>query len=300
MKKKFSKKKKSSRSNDSSAAVSRQPISSVFKFSHHSIALAIRPATGSKARVVRGGPPSAGQSHGARVISVGELVFSDPSSRNSFRVETARELAKFLPQIVKTCDVLVFRAEGRVFCSGGNLKDHLAQGVAVSRAANREIAAALSLLSSLPIPSLAVVEGDALGGGVELLSAFDVVLAAPHVVLGFWQRRLGVTFGWGGGARLARRLGSAALVSRLALEARALTAGEALRVGLIDGVHAPWSLRREAMAEALRLASLPRASVTAMKSMRLVSSSEARVEQRAFEKLWFGPSHRAYLETRRR
>lgn len=261
-----------------SAAKNKKPsVKSVFHFTHHALALGVG---------------------GDRVVTVGELVFNDSGSRNSLRVEAARELARYLPQIEKTCDALLFRAEGRVFCSGGNLKDHIDQGAAKGKAANREITAALGKLSALGIPTIAVVEGDVYGGGLELLSAFDAVMAAPHVLFGFWQRRLGVTFGWGGGARLARRMSSAALLGRLALEARAITASEALDAGLVDRVCPAWSLRHEALSEALRLASLPKSSVAAMKNLRSVPTVESNREQRDFEKLWFGPVHRAFLASR--
>lgn len=250
--------------------------SSVFQFSHHAVAFG---------------------ANASRTVTIGELIFSDPSSRNSLKLESARELSKFLPQIEKSCDALIFRSEGRVFCSGGNLKDHLAQGASGGKAANREIAAALSSLSTLKIPTIAMIEGDALGGGLELLSAFDVVMSAPHVLFGFWQRRLGLSFGWGGGARLARRLGSPARLATLALESRALTATEARDAGLVDRINPTWSLRSEVLAEALRLASLPRVSVAAMKALRAVPRAEALIEQRSFEKLWFGETHRQRLES---
>lgn len=252
---------------------------SVFHFSHHTIAVS---------------QVSGAIGLGDRSVTVGEIVFYDESSRNSFKLETSRELLKMLPQIEKTCDAMLFRSEGRVFCSGGNLKDHLTLGAAKGKLANREITKCLSYLNALTIPTIALVQGDAFGGGLELLSAFDVVMAVPEAVFGLWQRRMGLSFGWGGGARLMR-LTSPAQLTRLSLESKPLTASEAKAAGFVDHIEAPWNARTGAIALALRLASLPKVSVTTMKNLKSVPTADARREQQAFEKLWFGPAHKARL-----
>jgi len=259
--------------------------SKVFEFSFHSVVLSHSPNLATNRSFDR-----------SKSVRIGELIFSDDATRNSLSLATAKELAKYIPKIEETCDVLIFRNEGRVFCSGGNLKDQLEQGASRSKVANRFITTTLHRLSELKIPTIAMVQGDVYGGGIEWLSTFDVVFTEPQVIFGFWQRRLGLTFGWGGGARLVRRLGSSATVSRLALEARALDSREALDLGLIDRVVTKRRLREAVFAEALRLASLPGVSVTALKSLRAVPLIEARREQRVFEKLWFGPDHKARLE----
>lgn len=235
---------------------------------------------------------------GDREATIASVVFHDPESRNSFRLETARDFAKLLVKIEKTCDALLFESQGRVFCSGGNLSDHKKQGAVRGRAANREITKVLSSLNELKIPTVALVDGDALGGGVELLSAFDVVIASPHILLGFWQRRLGLSFGWGGGARLSKRL-SAARLSRAGLEARALTAHEAREIGLVDIVTARHAGRATAEAELMRLVSWPEPAVSAFKAYKKTSAAESRAERGLFEKLWFGVAHRAFLAKRR-
>lgn len=230
---------------------------------------------------------------GGREFCVLEAVFSNADSRNALSLEAARELNALLKQ-ARTCDALLVRAEGRVFCAGGNIKDHIAMGKAASLKGNREIAAACESLSKLAIPTIAVVEGDVLGGGVEFLSCFDIVLATPHVAIGFWQRRLGLVYGWGGGARLERRLGRHA-VSRLAIQASAMTGREAYEMGLVDRVVAPWQIREEGLAELIRVAVLPKEPVGAFKanSQRLTANPESRA---GFEKLWFGNEHQGRMK----
>jgi enoyl-CoA hydratase/carnithine racemase len=223
-----------------------------------------------------------------REICVIEAVFSNPDSRNALSLSAARELSKLVKN-AGGCDGLLVRAEGPVFCAGGNIKDHIAMGSVASKKGNREIAKACEQLAAIEVPTIALVEGDALGGGVEFLSCFDIVFATPHVLVAFWQRRLGLTYGWGGGARLERRIGRAA-VSRHLIQASTMTGKEAVRLGLIDRTVAPWLIRSEGLAELFRIASLPKASVSVVK--RNSRRSSGGPENRSgFEKLWYGSEH---------
>lgn len=235
-----------------------------------------------------------------QTIRILEVVFSDPESRNSLKVEFAVALERVLndfaglspksaKQSLQQVDAILFRSVGPVFCSGGNLRDHVAQGVKGGRVANRKIANVLERFHALPIPTIAVVEGDVFGGGIEFLSAFDFVFSTPSATFAFWQRRLGLSFGWGGGKRLESRLGSVQ-VAQLGVAAQTMTAHEALVVGLIDRVVAPWKIEDEALAFAAKVGSLPRASVAAMKSRT------QKNEQAVFEKLWFSAAHRDALK----
>lgn len=226
---------------------------------------------------------------GSREILIIELLFRDPETRNSLSAETASELSKIL-KASQRADALLLRAEGRVFCSGGNLKDQVRMGKVASQKANRAIASVLGRLHDLEIPTLALVEGDVFGGGIEFISAFDLVFVTPHVHLAFWQRKMGLTYGWGGGARIAGRVG-AKMASRLGIEMKSLTGREAFERGLVDRVVPPWSARTDSLAEVLRLASLPRRSVGAFKRARNIKH-----EQREFEQLWFGSDHRERLQ----
>jgi len=228
-----------------------------------------------------------------REFLVFEAVFTNLGSRNALSLEAARELKKLVIEASKS-DGLLLRAEGRVFCAGGNIKDHIAMGKAASLKGNREITAACESLSKLAVPTIALVEGDVLGGGVEFLSCFDIVFSTPHVAIGFWQRRLGLVYGWGGGVRLERRLGRQA-VSRLAIQARAMTGREAYEIGLVDRVVAPWLIREEGLAELLRVSMLPKRPVGLLKasSQRTTVGQESRA---GFEKLWFGDDHQDQMK----
>ena len=105
------------------------------------------------------------------------ISFSDPATRNAWSLASSRELTSVLGAHVGRLRALVFGTEGRVFCSGGQLGDYAAMSSAdEGRRVNDEIAAGLAALASLGVPTVCCVGGDAFGGGVELVSAFDVVV----------------------------------------------------------------------------------------------------------------------------
>jgi enoyl-CoA hydratase len=85
------------------------------------------------------------------------------------------------------------------------------------------------------MPFLAAVNGLALGGGCELAMCCDIVYASDKARLGQPEATLGVSPGFGGTQRLARRVGTG-LASELCMTGRLLDAEEALRIGLVDAV----------------------------------------------------------------
>lgn len=222
------------------------------------------------------------------------VTFDDPTSRNSFSSKAAEELDRCLSANAGTFDALVFESAGRVFCSGGNLSDYAAMTKAdEGKAVNRRITEVLDRVSRIETPTVCSVGGDCFGGGVELISAFDHVLAVSHAFFGLWQRKIGLSFGWGGGARLERRLGSGAL-RRLALSAETFDARSALSAGLVDEVVTAEILRSRALARARALMALPKAPIASLKSW------EANRELEVFESLWLNEEHQKALAARKK
>lgn len=225
--------------------------------------------------------------------SVMMLEFRDPNSRNSFSIRAAEELRDAWETKRGTYDSIVFTAPGRVFCSGGNLADYAAMTAAdPGRDVNKRISQTLDEFSKLDVPTVCVVTGDCLGGGLELISAFDVVLSTPHALFGFWQRKIALTFGWGGGRRLEKRVGQKQL-TKMALSAATFGASEAHRIGLIDAVCVEALIMEEALIRARALQELPKGPVEALKNW------QAEDEQKNFDKLWWSDEHRAKIMNRK-
>lgn len=211
------------------------------------------------------------------------LEFSVPSTANALSLQAAQDLSSIQKRYADwERPVLVTASSGRLFCSGGNLSDYKKlKGKAAGLKVNRQIEKSLNHFGKWNVVKLAVIEGDVLGGGMEWLARFDFRWSTPEVVLAFWQRRIGLSTGWGGGSAWARIIGEEQ-VRRLLLEGRLLSAPEALRLGLLNRVLPAWQIRKEAVSW---LSQLHKPSITT-----LTKWSVAR-EAKTFSSLWMGTDH---------
>ena len=106
------------------------------------------------------------------------------------------------------------------------------------------------LLETMPKPTIAAIDGFALGGGRELALACDLRFASSRSKLGQPEINLGIIPGWGGTQRLARTCG-VGVAKDLILTGRLVDADEALRIGLVNGVHDPALEKAHEVAELL-------------------------------------------------
>jgi enoyl-CoA hydratase len=129
--------------------------------------------------------------------------------------------------------VVLQSASARHFCAGANLE--VMRTITAANVADwvHRGHRLMNRLEALPLPVVAAVEGYALGGGLELAMACDLIFAADTARLGQTEVKLGLVTGWGGCHRLARRVGLAR-AKELAFSARLVEAGEAARIGLVD------------------------------------------------------------------
>jgi enoyl-CoA hydratase/carnithine racemase len=131
--------------------------------------------------------------------------------------------------------VIVTGAGDKAFCAGADLKER----AGLSQDEVRELLLAyeseLGWLETIDVPTLAAINGAALGGGLELALLCDLRIAAQHAVLGLPETSLGVIPGAGGTQRLPRLLGEAR-AKELILRAARLSASEGLILGLVNQV----------------------------------------------------------------
>ena len=152
------------------------------------------------------------------------------------------------------------------------------------------------LIATLPQPVLAAVNGFALGGGLELALACDILLASRSAKLGQPEVNIGVMPGFGGTQRLIRRVGIGH-ASRLILGGDPITAEEGHAIGLVDVLCDPANLLAEATALAKKIASRAPLAVAASKkalhaSFELSLSEANRLEQRLFGQLFASADQR--------
>jgi cyclohexa-1,5-dienecarbonyl-CoA hydratase len=152
---------------------------------------------------------------------------------NVIDLAAARELADTIEEVSGRDDVAVIAlaGRGRAFCAGVDVRDHLPdRGADMLRAFHR---ACLAFLEA-PQPSVAIVQGAALGGGCELTLACDLVIASERATFGQPEIRLGV-FPPLAAVALPRMI-AAHHASDLLLTGRIVGAAEALAMGLVNRV----------------------------------------------------------------
>jgi methylglutaconyl-CoA hydratase len=131
--------------------------------------------------------------------------------------------------------VIVTGAGDKAFCAGADLKERAGMSPDEVRTLLRAYETELGWLETIGAPTLAAINGAALGGGLELALLCDLRVAAQHAVLGLPETSLGVIPGAGGTQRLPRLLGEAR-AKELILRAARLTAPEALILGLVNQI----------------------------------------------------------------
>ena len=123
----------------------------------------------------------------------------------------------------------------RAFSAGSHVAEFEHQRGEAGRARHELEQRTSRSLATLPMPTIAAIEGNALGGGLELALACDIRIASERAKLGLPEVRLAVTPGAGGTQRLPRVVG-VARAKELILSGSVLTAEEAERIGLVNRV----------------------------------------------------------------
>jgi enoyl-CoA hydratase len=137
--------------------------------------------------------------------------------------------------------VVLQSASPKFFCAGANIK--------ALETLNRDTIGAwierghrlMNRIEALPLPTIARVEGYALGGGLELAMACDLIFASSLAKFGQTETKLGFVTGWGGSYRLARRVGLAR-AKELVFSGRIFGAEEAVRLGVAEWQDTPEAL----------------------------------------------------------
>jgi enoyl-CoA hydratase/carnithine racemase len=223
--------------------------------------------------------------------------FDVPQTANAFGIEEAKEFKKLADYAVQRKLLgFLLTSDQSVFCSGGHLKNYAKLKKKEGLKVNKDICKILDQFQHLPLHTFALVTGDCFGGGIEVLSAFDHIYATPNVLFGMWQRKMGLTWGWGGANRLKYRISKKKLL-KLLLEARTLSAYEAHSVGIVDKIYSKELIVLKALESLKVAASLPQEPFLAAKKLNL-SKLSPKVESQLFSEVWFNKSHQKLLHNR--
>ena len=177
------------------------------------------------------------------------ITLNRPDAMNALNPALRFELSRCWDEIERNDDIWVAVVTGagtRAFCAGADLKHRALEREAPDEQRKRwsDMAANTTPLNerwSYPKPVIAAVNGFALGGGLELALACDIIVAAEHAELGLPEPRRGLIAGGVGVHRLPRQVGLKVAMGYL-LTGRHMSAARAYELGLVNEVVPPEAL----------------------------------------------------------
>uniref|UniRef100_A0A663EVT6 AU RNA binding methylglutaconyl-CoA hydratase n=1 Tax=Aquila chrysaetos chrysaetos TaxID=223781 RepID=A0A663EVT6_AQUCH len=136
----------------------------------------------------------------------------------------------------KKVRTVIFRSEvPGIFCAGADLKERAKMHSSEVSSFVSKARATINEMANLPVPTIAAIDGTALGGGLELALACDIRVAASSAKMGLVETKLAIIPGAGGTQRLPRTIG-VSLAKELIFSARIVDGEEAKSIGLISHV----------------------------------------------------------------
>ncbi|XP_073734295.1 methylglutaconyl-CoA hydratase, mitochondrial isoform X11 [Callorhinus ursinus] len=159
-------------------------------------------------------------------------------AKNSFSKNLIKMLSKAVDALKsdKKVRTIIVRSEvPGIFCAGADLKERVKMNPSEVGPFVSKIRAVINEIANLPVPTIAAIDGLALGGGLELALACDIRVAASSAKMGLVETKLAIIPGGGGTQRLPRAIGMS-LAKELIFSARVLDGQEAKAVGLISHV----------------------------------------------------------------
>lgn len=175
--------------------------------------------------------------------------------------------------------VVLRSASPKFFCAGANLKVMETINADTITPWVKRGHRVMNRIESLPVPVIAVVEGYAMGGGLELAMACDLILASSTARFGQSEAKLGLVTGWGGCYRLARRVGLSR-AKELCFTGRMVEAGEAATLGLVDWCGTSTELESHLAGLVAAVGANSRAAVREMKAI-LATCATTTLEENA-------------------
>lgn len=232
-----------------------------------------------------------------------------PKALNALNTPTLHELERALDEAAKDADLRVLVVTGageKAFVAGADISEMSNMGPTQARTFSSVGHRVFEKLEKLPVPTIAAVNGFALGGGMELALACDLIYASEKARFGQPEVNLGVIPGFGGTQRLPRKIGPMRALE-LCFTGDMIPAEKAREVGLVLEVFAPEALREGVDAIAKKIASKGPLAIAALKRVIIEASACDPRTANALEQETFGvlfgsddqkEGMRAFLEKR--
>ena len=218
------------------------------------------------------------------------VTLDRPGAMNAFNYELLADLGQITESIRINPDirVVLFTGAGdRAFSVGADLKERKTLTEWQVKRNLYKIGEVFTAVENLPQPTIAMMNGFAFGGGMELALACDFRIAADTALMGLTETGLAIIPGAGGTQRLPRLIGEAKALE-LILTARRLTAVEALDYGVVTKVAVAEDLERETIAFAESILAngpiaLQQAKFAVKHGMNVDLQTGLAIERKAYE-----------------
>ena len=176
------------------------------------------------------------------------VTIDRPEALNALNSTVIAELEQVVTELENdsTVRAMILTGEGRSFVAGADIGEQYPLDLDGGRRWGQRGSALFRRMEKLEFPTIAAVNGFALGGGCELAMSCDIILASEKAKFGQPEVGLGITPGFSGTQRLPRRVGIAK-AKELIFSGRMVKADEAERIGLVNAVYAPEALLDGAM-----------------------------------------------------
>lgn len=170
-----------------------------------------------------------------RIEEFALITLNRPEALNALSFALVRDLARAIDEVAAgdARALLVTGAGARAFCAGADIKELTGRPLADQKRGAEFGQATFAKLDRLPMPSVAIINGYAFGGGLELALACTFRLATRNAKMAFPEIKLGLIPGYGGTQRLPRVVGEARALE-LIMTGRTVDAEEAARLGLVN------------------------------------------------------------------
>ena len=195
------------------------------------------------------------------------LTLNRPEALNALNAQVLDDLDAALDAVdLNTVRCLIFTGTGdKAFAAGADIAAMANMTPEEAAAFSRRGNEVFRRIEAFPLPTVAAVNGYALGGGCELAMACDIRLCSENAVFGQPEVTLGITPGFGGTQRLMRLVGMGK-AKELIFSARNVKAPKALEIGLVNAVYPPEELLPAAKKLGARIAKNAPIAVRACKA----------------------------------
>ena len=176
------------------------------------------------------------------------VTIDRPEALNALNSTVITELEQVVAALESDRDVrcLILTGEGRSFVAGADIGEQYPLDLDGGRRWGQRGSALMRRIEKLEFPTIAAVNGFALGGGCELALSCDIILASEKAKFGQPEVGLGITPGFSGTQRLPRRVGIGK-AKELIFSGKMIKADEAKTIGLVNEVYAPEALMDAAL-----------------------------------------------------